>query len=239
MMSWVSSWSGNSSWMRWVGRIPRPSSPRWFSRRLADRLDNGSIPVFLASIPRCGSWRQTCASPMRMSSVLGEFSTPRQCRVPVRLGKEQHVCAGRHQAMGNRALRSAIRCSTGSEITPGWRRPSPSTSATEAQVESFRRGLLMQATNARLNVRAAQKRMETARKAQEEALDVLNSVSRRYETGGASNVDLIDVQTAYTSAKTNYITACLRLPDRRRAARPRDGNSRPITGTRIRPSPNS
>ncbi len=77
----------------------------------------------------------------------------------------------------------------------------------EEQVERFRRGLVMQATNAALNVKAAGKRTEIARKAQEEALDVLNSVSRRYETGGASNVDLIDVQTAYTSAKTSFITA--------------------------------
>lgn len=78
---------------------------------------------------------------------------------------------------------------------------------TEEQVESYRRGLLMQATNARLNVKSTHKRMEIARKGQQEALDVLNSVSRRYESGGASNVDLIDVQTAYTQAKTSYITA--------------------------------
>ncbi|HTX99517.1 MAG TPA: TolC family protein [Bacteroidota bacterium] len=78
---------------------------------------------------------------------------------------------------------------------------------TEAQVETFRRGLMMAATNARLSLNAAQQRMETARKAQEEALEVLNSVTRRYEMGGASNVDLIDVQTAFTSAKTDYITA--------------------------------
>ncbi len=77
----------------------------------------------------------------------------------------------------------------------------------DAQVESFRRGLLLQEANAGLNVRATKKRIEIARKGQEEALDVLNSVTRRYETGGASNVDLIDVQTAYTSAKTSYITA--------------------------------
>jgi outer membrane protein TolC len=32
-------------------------------------------------------------------------------------------------------------------------------------------------------------------------------VTRRYESGGASNVDLIDVQTAYTAARTNYISA--------------------------------
>ncbi len=77
----------------------------------------------------------------------------------------------------------------------------------ESQVESFRRGLLMQATNAQLNVRAARHRIEVARKGQQQALDVLNSVTRRYDTGGASNVDLIDVQTAYTSAKVNFITA--------------------------------
>ena len=78
---------------------------------------------------------------------------------------------------------------------------------TEEQVEGYRRGLLMQATNARLIVKSTQKRVDIARKGQQEASDVLNSVSRRYEMGGASNVDLIDVQTAYTQAKTNFITA--------------------------------
>jgi outer membrane protein TolC len=78
---------------------------------------------------------------------------------------------------------------------------------TEAQVEGFKRGLLMQARNADMNVRAARQRIEVARKGKDQALDVLNSVTRRYETGGASNVDLIDVQTAYTSARTDYITA--------------------------------
>jgi outer membrane protein len=78
---------------------------------------------------------------------------------------------------------------------------------TEAQVEGFRRGLLMQAVNARLSVRAARQRMETARKGQQQALDVLNAVTRRYETGGASNVDLIDAQTAYTAARTDWITS--------------------------------
>ncbi len=78
---------------------------------------------------------------------------------------------------------------------------------TEAQVEGFKRGLLMQARNADMNVRAARQRIEVARKGKDQALDVLNSVTRKYETGGASNVDLIDVQTAYTSARTDYITA--------------------------------
>jgi len=78
---------------------------------------------------------------------------------------------------------------------------------TEAQVESFRRGLLMQARNAQFNVNAARQRIDVARKAQEQAQDVLSAVTRRYEAGGASNVDLIDVQTAYTSAKTDFIRA--------------------------------
>ena len=77
----------------------------------------------------------------------------------------------------------------------------------ETQAESFRRVLHMQATNAQLTVRAARKRIDIAKKAAREATDVLNSVSRRYEQGGASNVDLIDVQTAYSSARTNLITA--------------------------------
>ena len=77
----------------------------------------------------------------------------------------------------------------------------------ETQIETGRRMLLMQAINAQLNVRAARQRIEVARKAEQQALDVLNSVTRRYETGGASNVDLIDVQTAYTSAKASFITA--------------------------------
>ena len=78
---------------------------------------------------------------------------------------------------------------------------------TEAQVESYRRGLLMQATGAELNLRSARKRLDITRKAQQEAQDVLDAITRRYETGGASNVDLIDVQTAYTSAKAAHISA--------------------------------
>ncbi len=75
------------------------------------------------------------------------------------------------------------------------------------EVESFKRGLLMQSTNAALTLKATGKRIEIARAGLQEAQDVLNSVARRYDLGAASNVDLIDVQTAYTSAKTAYISA--------------------------------
>jgi outer membrane protein TolC len=78
---------------------------------------------------------------------------------------------------------------------------------TEAQAESYRRALQLQASSAELAVRAARQRIEIARKSKQEAAEVLESVTRRYESGGASNVDLIDVQTAYTSARTNFITA--------------------------------
>lgn len=75
------------------------------------------------------------------------------------------------------------------------------------RVESFRRGLLLQATHAGLTVKATRKRTEIATFGLRQADDVLASVSRRYDLGAASNVDLIDAQTAYVSAKTNYIAA--------------------------------
>jgi outer membrane protein TolC len=78
---------------------------------------------------------------------------------------------------------------------------------TETQVESGRRGLVMQATFARMNLRSAAKRVEITRTGEQEAQDVLDAITRRYDAGGASNVDLIDVQTAYTAARTNAITA--------------------------------
>jgi outer membrane protein TolC len=78
---------------------------------------------------------------------------------------------------------------------------------TEQQVESFRRGLLLQATNAALSVKATEKRIEIAKAGLQQAQEVLNSVVRRYDLGAASNVDLLDAQTAYTSARTDYITA--------------------------------
>jgi outer membrane protein TolC len=77
----------------------------------------------------------------------------------------------------------------------------------EAQVGSFRRGLLMQVSGASLALRSTRKRIDVAATARRQAREVLNSVTRRYETGGASNVDLIDVQTAYTSAQAGLITA--------------------------------
>jgi outer membrane protein len=78
---------------------------------------------------------------------------------------------------------------------------------TESQVETGRRGLVLQATFARMNVRSAQKRVEISRTGEREAHEILDAITRRYDAGGASNVDLIDVQTAYTAARVNAITA--------------------------------
>jgi len=80
-------------------------------------------------------------------------------------------------------------------------------SRAQSQVETFRRGLVLQATMAELNLRAAQKRIDITQKTEKEAKEVLDAVTLRYESGGASNVDVIDVQTAYTSTRANAITA--------------------------------
>jgi outer membrane protein TolC len=65
----------------------------------------------------------------------------------------------------------------------------------------------MQVSGASLALKSTRKRIDVAATAREQAREVLNSVTRRYETGGASNVDLIDAQTAYTSARAGLITA--------------------------------
>ena len=49
--------------------------------------------------------------------------------------------------------------------------------------------------------------VEITRTGEREAREILDAITRRYEAGGASNVDLIDVQTAYTAARANAITA--------------------------------
>jgi outer membrane protein len=75
------------------------------------------------------------------------------------------------------------------------------------EMETFRRQLRIQATDAALNLEAALQRVDIASVGLREAVKVLESVSRRYELGSASNVDLIDAHTAHTQAKTGYITA--------------------------------
>ena len=59
---------------------------------------------------------------------------------------------------------------------------------------------LVRARNAGLAVNAAGKRTEIARIGLDQAREVLQSITRRYEAGAASNVDVIDAQTAYVAA---------------------------------------
>ena len=77
----------------------------------------------------------------------------------------------------------------------------------EEQVRMYRSGLAMQATNARWTVAATRKKAESSFKGLHVARDVLNALTRRYEMGGASGIDVLDVSTAYTAARTNYISA--------------------------------
>lgn len=75
------------------------------------------------------------------------------------------------------------------------------------RMASFRRQLDVQANDAALSLESARKRVEIAAVGLREAERVLLSVERRYELGSASNVDLIDAQTANTQARTAWITA--------------------------------
>lgn len=79
--------------------------------------------------------------------------------------------------------------------------------AVREQSESYRRGIRIGAEEAALSLEAARKRVEIAATGLREAGRVLESMSRRYDLGSASNVDLIDAQTANTQARTAYVTA--------------------------------
>ena len=73
--------------------------------------------------------------------------------------------------------------------------------------EEYRRAVAMQLTNASLNVKSAMKKVTIAQKAVEGAAENLRIIENKYEVGMASNVEVIDVQVAYTGAKANAINA--------------------------------
>ena len=73
--------------------------------------------------------------------------------------------------------------------------------------EEYRRTVAMQLTNASLNVKSALKKVTIAQKAVEQAQENLRIIENKYEVGMASNVEVIDVQVAYTGAKANAINA--------------------------------
>jgi outer membrane protein len=77
----------------------------------------------------------------------------------------------------------------------------------EEQFQGIERRLRIQASDAALDLESARKRVEIASVGVREAVKVLESMSRRNELGSASNLDLLDAQTAHTRAKTEYIMA--------------------------------
>ncbi|MCX6137548.1 MAG: TolC family protein [Ignavibacteriales bacterium] len=79
--------------------------------------------------------------------------------------------------------------------------------STQEKVLLFKSGLVLQATSARWAVATARKRGEAAYKGLHVAQEVLTAVTRRYEMGGASSIDVLDVTTAYTAARTSYVGA--------------------------------
>lgn len=73
--------------------------------------------------------------------------------------------------------------------------------------EDYRRAVAMQLTNASLNVKSALKKVEIAEKAVKQADENMRIIENKFEVGMASNVEVIDVQVAYTGAKANAINA--------------------------------
>ena len=71
----------------------------------------------------------------------------------------------------------------------------------------YRRAVAMQLTTASLNVNSALKKVNIAQKAVEQAEENLRIIENKFEVGMASNVEVIDVQVAYTGAKANAINA--------------------------------
>jgi outer membrane protein TolC len=77
----------------------------------------------------------------------------------------------------------------------------------ELMAEEVERGVGLRARNAALSVTSARDRTAIARKGVDFAEANLQTVTRRYEAGVASNIDLIDAQTTAYQARTMLIHA--------------------------------
>jgi outer membrane protein TolC len=73
--------------------------------------------------------------------------------------------------------------------------------------EGAKRSLETVVIQAYLEVKLSVKKWVAAKKGEEHATENLKSISKKYEVGFASNLDLIDAQVAYTQAGTNTINA--------------------------------
>ena len=77
----------------------------------------------------------------------------------------------------------------------------------KAQVEQMAAAVKLQVREAYLNLTTAQQRVEVSRQAQSEAEESLRIIQNRYEAGLATITDLLQVETAHTSAQKNYLNA--------------------------------
>ena len=77
----------------------------------------------------------------------------------------------------------------------------------QAQVAQMAAAVKLQVREAYLNLTTAQQRVEVSRQAQSEAEESLRIIQNRYEAGLATITDLLQVETAHTSAQKNYLNA--------------------------------
>ena len=77
----------------------------------------------------------------------------------------------------------------------------------QAQAAQMVAAVKLQVREAYLNLSTAQQRVEVSRRAQSEAAESLRIIQNRYEAGLATITDLLQVETAHTSAQKNYLNA--------------------------------
>lgn len=77
----------------------------------------------------------------------------------------------------------------------------------KAQAEQMAAAVKLQVREAYLNLTTARQRVEVSRKSRSEAEESLRIIQNRYEAGLATITDLLQVETAHTSAQKNYLNA--------------------------------
>ncbi len=80
-------------------------------------------------------------------------------------------------------------------------------SQAQAEAAQMTAAVKLQVREAYLNLTTAQQRVEVSRQAQSEAEESLRIIQNRYEAGLATITDLLQVETAHTSARKNYLNA--------------------------------
>jgi outer membrane protein TolC len=77
----------------------------------------------------------------------------------------------------------------------------------QAQFDQMAAGVKLQVREAYLNLTTSQQRVDVSRQAQSQAEESLRIVQNRYEAGLATITDLLQVETADSSAQKNYLNA--------------------------------